>query len=103
MAGEVPAEAAAAAVTPPTPELVWSPSTMTDADIEALVAQGLLPEKAISGGEAAPGRGSPRRTGRRWSSSGRSTRRGSPCPHGRSSEAKHLKPNSITQVATFIH
>ncbi|RLN12163.1 retrotransposon protein, putative, unclassified [Panicum miliaceum] len=47
MAGEVPA--ATATTAPPVPELAWSPSTMTDADIEALVAQGLLPEKAISG------------------------------------------------------
>ncbi|RLN23564.1 hypothetical protein C2845_PM07G14390 [Panicum miliaceum] len=47
MAGEVPAAAATAA--PPASELAWSPSTTIDADIEALVAQGLLPEKAISG------------------------------------------------------
>ncbi|RLN11526.1 gypsy-type retrotransposon RIRE2 protein [Panicum miliaceum] len=46
MAGEVPTAAAAAA--PPAPELAWFLSTMTDADIEALVAQGLLPEKVVS-------------------------------------------------------
>ncbi|RLN29871.1 hypothetical protein C2845_PM05G17600 [Panicum miliaceum] len=49
MAGEVLAAAAAAAAAPPASELAWSPSTMTDSDIEALVAQGLLSEKAISG------------------------------------------------------
>ncbi|RLN22416.1 hypothetical protein C2845_PM07G11370 [Panicum miliaceum] len=58
MVSEVQAAAAAAAA-PLAPELAWSPSTMTDADIEVLVAQGLLPENAISGwrscfGEAFP-------------------------------------------------
>ncbi|RLN24769.1 putative gypsy-type retrotransposon [Panicum miliaceum] len=37
MAGEIP-EVAAAATTPPAPELAWSLSTTTDAEIEALVA-----------------------------------------------------------------
>ncbi|RLN39588.1 orf3 [Panicum miliaceum] len=46
---EVPATAAAATTAPPALELAWSPSTMTDTCIEALIAQGLLPEKAISG------------------------------------------------------
>ncbi|RLN12684.1 hypothetical protein C2845_PM09G13180 [Panicum miliaceum] len=42
MSSEVPATAAAA---PPVRKLAWSPSTTMDTDIEALVAQGLLPEK----------------------------------------------------------
>ncbi|RLN36426.1 hypothetical protein C2845_PM03G29490 [Panicum miliaceum] len=48
MSCEVPAPVAAATAAPPALELARSPSTMTDADIEALIAQGLLPEKAIS-------------------------------------------------------
>ncbi|RLN35043.1 hypothetical protein C2845_PM03G32060 [Panicum miliaceum] len=48
MAGKVPAAAAAAATAAPASESVWSPCTMTDADIDALMAQGILPEKANS-------------------------------------------------------
>ncbi|RLN29221.1 orf3 [Panicum miliaceum] len=110
MAGEVPAAAAAAA--PPAPELAWSPSTMTDADIEALVVQVLLSEKAISGWRSCFGEAFPfedrTKTVVFWSF----YEKGFGLPsgaffrgllHNCGLEATHHKPNSIMQIATFIH
>ncbi|RLN30806.1 hypothetical protein C2845_PM05G21710 [Panicum miliaceum] len=85
MAGEVPATTAAAAGAPPAPELVWSPSTIMDANIEALVAQGLLTEEEIFGWQSC--------TGEAFPSEDRT----------KTLEAMHLEPNSIVPIATFIH
>ncbi|RLM69616.1 orf3 [Panicum miliaceum] len=112
MAGEVPAAAAAASATLLALELAWSPSTLTDADIEVLVVQGLLLEKAISGWRSYFGEASPSED---WTATVvfRSFyEKGFGLPSGAffwgllhyyGLEATHLKPNSITQIATFIH
>ncbi|RLN40608.1 orf3 [Panicum miliaceum] len=112
MAGEVPAAAAASAATPPAPELVWSPRIMTDADIEALVVQGLLSKKAISGCRSCTGEAFPSEDRTETVVFRSFYEKGFGLPSGAFSRgllqyhglgATHLKPNSIAQIATFIH
>ncbi|RLN04201.1 orf3 [Panicum miliaceum] len=112
MAGEVPATAAATVTMPPAPELAWSPSTMTDADIEVLVAQGLLQDKAISGWRSCTGEAFPSEDRMETVVFRSFYEKGFGLPlgaffrgllHYYGLEATHLKPNSITQIATFIH
>ncbi|RLN36464.1 orf3 [Panicum miliaceum] len=109
MASEIPAAAAAA---PPALELFWSPSTMTDTDIEALMAQGLLPEKAISGWRSCFGEAFPSEDRTETVVFRSFYEKGSGLPSGAffrgllhyyGLEATHLKPNSIAHIATFIH
>ncbi|RLN09657.1 putative gypsy-type retrotransposon [Panicum miliaceum] len=109
MAGEVSAATAAAS---PTPELAWSPSTMTDADIEALVAQGLLLEKAISRWRSCFGEAFPSEDWTETVVFRSFYEKGFGLPSGAffwgllhyyGLEAMHLKPNSIAQIAIFIH
>ncbi|RLM73982.1 hypothetical protein C2845_PM15G01440 [Panicum miliaceum] len=51
--------APAAAAVAPAPELAWSQGTLTEADIEALVEHGLLPENSISGWKSCTGEAFP--------------------------------------------
>ncbi|RLN28886.1 orf3 [Panicum miliaceum] len=111
MASEVPEAAAAAAVTP-APELACSPSTMMDANIEALGAQGLLPEKAISEWRSCTGEAFPSEDRNKMVVFRSFYENGFGLPSGAffqgllhyyGLEATHLKPNSIAQIAMFIH
>ncbi|RLN11886.1 orf3 [Panicum miliaceum] len=112
MVGEVPAAAAAAAAAPPALELAWSPSSMTDANTEALVAQGLMPEKAISGWRSCFTEAFLLKDRTETVVSRSFYEKGFGLPSGAffqgllhyyGQEATHLKPNTITQIATFIH
>ncbi|RLM69211.1 putative gypsy-type retrotransposon [Panicum miliaceum] len=111
MAGEVLA-AAAATVAPPALELAWSSSIMTDTDIEALVVKGLLPEKAISDWQSFFGEAFPLEDRTETVVFRSFYEKGFGLPSGAffrgrlhyyGLEATHLKPNSITQIASFIH
>ncbi|RLM49092.1 orf3 [Panicum miliaceum] len=112
MASEAPSATSDVAAEPMAPELACSLSTMTSTDIEALVARGLLPEQSIYGWRSCTGEAfsSEDRTEtvifrsfyeKRFSLPSGAFFRG--LLHYYRPEATHLKPNSIAQIATFIH
>ncbi|RLN29412.1 orf3 [Panicum miliaceum] len=112
MAGEVPAATAATAGASPASELVWSPSTMMDANIEALVAQSLLLEEEIFGWQSCTGEALPSEDRTKMVVFQSLYEKGFGLPsraffrgllHYYGVEAMHFKPNSIAPIATFIH
>src|SRR5438128_5770013 len=96
----------------PHPEEVWMKSTMTERDLERMVTDLVLPEKTLIGWHAADGELFPTANNSELVVFEPFFYRGFSLPtnkffrgllHFYGIELVHLNPNSILQIATFIH
>jgi hypothetical protein len=97
---------------PPPPNVAWAPSTLTEDDLLEMEVRGLLSERAISGWKCFHGQEFPTEDWIEmvvfWSfyEKGLGLPAGSffhVLLHYYGLEVRHLKPNSIVQIAIFIH
>ena len=96
----------------PPPSEVWAPSNLREEDIQYLVERGLFPEKEILGWKCCYGEDFPTKDQTETVVFRSFYEKGFALPAGAffhellffyGLEVTHLKPNSIAQIAIFIH